>query len=93
MSWLKKHVAGFKVGDRINASVIPEYSTNGVAFLTLDISKPDESLSAIYSSLNIGSCYSVRKVEETPNYYFVEVADYFFKGVILKMTLGKTCHI
>ena len=84
MSWLKKHVAGFKVGDRINASVIPEYSTNGVAFLTLDISKPDESLSAIYSSLNIGSCYSVRKVEETPNYYFVEVADYFFKGVILK---------
>ena len=84
MAWLKKHVSRFKVGDTLNATVITEYSTSDVAFLTLDIGKPDESLNAIYSTMNIGSCYSVRKVEETPNYYFVEVADFFFKGVILK---------
>lgn len=84
MAWLKKHVSRFKVGDILNATVITEYSTSDVAFLTLDIGKPDESLNAIYSTMNIGSCYSVRKVEETPNYYFVEVADFFFKGVILK---------
>lgn len=84
MAWLKKHVLRFKVGDVLSASVIPEYSQGSTAFLTCDIGKPDESLNAIYATLNVGELYFVRKVEETPNYYFVEVADFFFKGVILK---------
>lgn len=84
MAWLKKHVLRFKVGDILDANVIPEYSTGDIAFLTLDVGKPDKSLDDIYSTLNIGDRYFVRKVEETPNYYFVEVIDYFFKGVILK---------
>ena len=84
MAWLKKHVSRFKVGDVLNADVIQEYSTGSVAFLTLDIGKPNESLDAVYSTLQIGLRYFVRKVEETLNYYFVEVADFFFKGVILK---------
>lgn len=84
MAWLRKHISRFKVGDILNASIIYQYSTDDIAFLTLDVGKPDESLDAVYSTLNIGDHYYVRKVEETPNYYFVEVADFFFKGVILK---------